>query len=236
MANSANPLVDAEVKSRVLLEMKQSRTKAKEELLTLHTFVKSLEDRIDVIIQQLDHVESKPSPQAVDKAMVIEKLAAMEEQWGKELGMLKVELRRIIVAHLQNTKHVKQQKELIDQLKSMLERHADELQAGKTQLLKLDGLLKANLKQKKLELLFQRLQMVEQRMATTAPFAASVAMFLASPMAPSMPVLPTWPIAGGPFTPLGGTGMQAQPLMNSSALAMAQAHVNGLLGPMGASV
>jgi hypothetical protein len=155
--------------SQLLLQAKKdSESKVKAELKVLNDAMKEMDTRLDALNRQLDEVEAEPR-QAVEQSTVTASLAKLEQQWGKELGKLKQELHQTIFAHNHNADLMKHQKDALDQIRTEIESQkaspaSERVKLAKDKLAKADALLKGQQKQRKLEPLFRRLTVLEQKL------------------------------------------------------------------------
>merc|ERR1719230_1043759 len=131
-----------------------------------------MDGRLDQLLAQLDGIEPQESQEAaLDAEAVGQLLSKVEQQWGQEIRTLKQELHQTILAHNHNADLIKHHKDTIDALR---ERCAKVTGSGaKTaeihqQLNRIDQRLKQQQKQRKLEPLFERLAVLEQRVAAAS--------------------------------------------------------------------
>jgi hypothetical protein len=148
---------------------KDSESKVKAELGAMHAIMGKMDSSIDALVRQLDEIEEAPE-QDVEPQTVAQALAKLEQQWGKELGKLKQELHQTIYAHNHNADLMKHQKDALDAIRTELEMQktpndSDRVKQAKQQLNKADSLLKGQQKARKLEPLFRRLAVIEQKIA-----------------------------------------------------------------------
>eukprot|EP00928_Gymnodinium_smaydae_P053040 TRINITY_DN37123_c0_g1_i1.p1 TRINITY_DN37123_c0_g1~~TRINITY_DN37123_c0_g1_i1.p1 ORF type:complete len:393 (-),score=109.20 TRINITY_DN37123_c0_g1_i1:132-1310(-) len=162
---------------------RDSEAKVKQELKTVTDAMKELDDGLDEMLAQLDQIEASPKQDIVGNAAVTKTLAKVEQSWGKELGKLKQELHQTIFAHNHNADLMKQQKEVLDQIRTRFEAYknpAERLKVAKAQLAKVD-MLKVGKSGTRIEPLFQRLAAIESRIATAnSPAAAAAAAAVAA--------------------------------------------------------
>lgn len=159
--------IGEQVKDLILQAKRDSEAKVKTELKMVNDAMAQMDANLDMLNKQLDDMEESPT-EALEQHTAIKALAKVEQQWGKELGKLKLELHQTIYAHNHNADLLKQQKEALDQIRSEIEGQkqtasADRIKLAKSQLVKMETLQKVS-KGRKLEPLFQRLAAVEQRL------------------------------------------------------------------------
>lgn len=159
---------------------KDTENKVKMELKHILQPMLAMDARLDQLIVQLDGVEAeKPhvrptgegSEPPLDAEVIAQLLSKIEQQWGQEIRTLKQELHQTILAHNHNADLIKHHKDTIDALRercSMLQGSSVKTAEIQQQLQKLDARLKQQQKQRKLEPLFERLGVLEQRVATAA--------------------------------------------------------------------
>merc|ERR1719240_2575486 len=115
-----------------------------------------MDSSLDEVVRQLDQLEGAQNDamEPVDDVAVRKALSDVEAVWGKELNKLKQELHQTIFAHNHNADLMKQQKEVLEQITKEVKERAppssERVKAAKTQLAKVDQLLKATAKQQKL--------------------------------------------------------------------------------------
>jgi len=155
-----------QVKLLLAQARRDSEAKVKNELSSVNEVIQVLDQRLDAMITQLDDAEA---PQVVEQHTVAQALAKVEQQWGKELGKLKQELHQTIFAHNHNADLMKHQKESIDEIRAELEKlkppSPERIKLAKAHLQKTDQLLNSQQRQRRLEPLFQRLAVLERRLA-----------------------------------------------------------------------
>lgn len=156
-----------QVKELIQQAKRDSEAKVKTELKMVNDAMMQMDASLDMLSKQLDEMEESSS-EALEQHVAIKALAKVEQQWGKELGKLKLELHQTIYAHNHNADLLKQQKEALDLIRTEIEGQkptasSERIKNAKTQLAKMDSLQKAS-KGRKLEPLFQRLAAVEQRL------------------------------------------------------------------------
>eukprot|EP00931_Biecheleriopsis_adriatica_P086042 TRINITY_DN6077_c0_g2_i1.p1 TRINITY_DN6077_c0_g2~~TRINITY_DN6077_c0_g2_i1.p1 ORF type:complete len:320 (+),score=110.93 TRINITY_DN6077_c0_g2_i1:104-1063(+) len=167
--------IAAQVQSLLLQAKKESEQKVTAELKLLHSVMQEMDARLDNITKQLDELPQQSRPaEAMEQAAVVQALAKVEQQWGKELRKLKGELHQTIFAHNHNADLMRHQKETLDNICKEIGAHSNsdaasaKVQVAKEQLAKVQNLQKGALKQKKLEPLVQRMAALEQKIAATA--------------------------------------------------------------------
>jgi len=198
-----------------------TENKVKMELKTIRDHMVMMDTRLDQMLAVLDGVEV-PAELPLDADQVGALLSKIEQQWGQEIRTLKEELHQTILAHNHNADLIKHHKDTIDELRSRCTRmqtgsstrSAAEIQV---QLARLDALPKQQQTQRKLEPLFERLALLERKVATAA----------AARRAP-------WQYPGMPPMPPMGMGMRPPMGMGMSQAAM-MSHLGaaGLLGGKG---
>lgn len=220
---------------------KDSESKVKAELGAMHAIMGKMDSSIDALVRQLDEIEEAPE-QAVEPQTVAQALAKLEQQWGKELGKLKQELHQTIYAHNHNADLMKHQKDALDAIRTELEMQktpndSDRVKLAKQQLNKADSLLKGQQKARKLEPLFRRLAVIEQKIAACR-WPGGMMPGMMPGMAPGMGMPPGMGMGlpgmgmgmppGMPGMPMPGMGMPGMPGMPTGAqLAAAAAAAQG---------
>lgn len=178
MQSHISDTIGSQVRQMISQAKNDSEVKVKRELGKVHTWIRTMDEMLDNMLAHLDKTDG-PKVE-VDSATVSQLLAQIEQQWTKELSMLKQELHQTILAHNHNADLMKHQKDMLETVRQQLEQigQADQIDV---QLQKVDVLLKGQPKQKKLEPLFARLAALEQRVAT------SFAMQMSRPAFPMVP-------------------------------------------------
>lgn len=149
----------------------ESEAKVKAELRILHTAMQDLDARLDGMLNQLEELNSTPTTAEapLEQASIVQALAKVEQQWGKELNKLKGELHQTIFAHNHNADLMKHQKETLDQIRTEIDSRSapvpEKLKAAKAQLLKIEQLHKAQQRQRRFEPILQRMAVLEQKVA-----------------------------------------------------------------------
>merc|ERR1719160_1057434 len=107
------------------------------------------------------------------RAVVSKLLQNVEQQWSNELGLLKQELHQTILAHNHNADLMKHQKDMLEAIHHQIDESFPPLRPAhiQAQLQKVDAMLKQQQNKKKLEPLFGRLAVLEQRVAASTSFA-----------------------------------------------------------------
>merc|ERR1719230_1762869 len=134
-----------------------------------------MDGRLDQLLAQLDAMETpRAAEPPLDCEQVTNLLSKIEQQWGQEIMTLKQELHQTILAHNHNADLIKHHKDTIDALR---ERCAKVTGSGAktaeihSQLNRIDQRLKQQQKQRKLEPLFERVAVLEQRVAAATSAA-----------------------------------------------------------------
>jgi hypothetical protein len=198
------------IESQVMRLIEQARhdteSKVKAELKQIVDVMKVLDTRLDSLLAQLDAMETpKAAEPALDVEQVTNLLSKIEQQWGQEIRTLKQELHQTILAHNHNADLIKHHKDTIDGLRQK----CDKIQIGNVktseiqqQLQKLDKSLKQQQKQRKLEPLFDRLAVLEQKVTAAAQQSYRGGYPLMPAMVPPPgPLLPG--VSGHPGVPPG---------------------------------
>lgn len=198
LQNHIADTIGSQVRQMISQAKNDSEVKVKRELSKVHSWICTMDEMLDTMLSHLDKTET---PQVdIESATVRQLLGQIEQQWTKELGLLKQELHQTILAHNHNADLMKHQKDMLETIRQQMEdmgpMHAEQING---QLQKVDILLKGRPKQKNLEPLFQRLAVLEQRVAT------SFAMQMARPPFPLVPP--------GAMLPPGTVGMPPTPGM-----------------------
>mmetsp|Transcript_2381 Transcript_2381/g.4149 ORF Transcript_2381/g.4149 Transcript_2381/m.4149 type:complete len:279 (+) Transcript_2381:2-838(+) len=113
-AIKANIIQD--VQGRLLQAKRETEQKVAAELKFLHNAMHEMDQRLDMLNQRLEDVQM-PQSEMLEDAHVIQSLAKVEQQWGKELGKLKTELHQMIFAHNHNADLMKHQKDTLDKIR-----------------------------------------------------------------------------------------------------------------------
>ncbi|CAK9002408.1 unnamed protein product [Durusdinium trenchii] len=94
----------------------ETERKVSAELKYLHVAMQEMDQRLDSLNKRLEDVPMKKQD-ALEDALIVQALAKVEQQWGKELGKLKTELHQMIYAHNHNADLMKHQKETLDKIR-----------------------------------------------------------------------------------------------------------------------
>jgi len=166
-----------------LLQQARNETegKVKIELKTIIEKIMVMERTLDQLNAQLDAIDppSKDGPAqggAVSAESVGQLLSKVEQQWGQEIKTLKEELHQTILAHNHNADLIKHHKETLDALQERSHKIANQNMKPtdvQAQLNKLDARLKQQQKQRKLEPLLERIQVLESHVARAAQQSAA---------------------------------------------------------------
>lgn len=113
-AIKANIIQD--VQGRLLQAKRETEQKVAAELKFLHNAMHEMDQRLDMLNQRLEEVQM-PQSEMLEDTHVIQSLAKVEQQWGKELGKLKTELHQMIFAHNHNADLMKHQKDTLDKIR-----------------------------------------------------------------------------------------------------------------------
>lgn len=202
LQNHITETIGEQVRQMISQAKNDSEVKVKRELSKVHTWIRKMDEMLDNMIV---HLDANDTPKVeVEMNTVNQLLKSIEQQWSKELGMLKQELHQTILAHNHNADLMRHQKDVLDTIRGQMEdigpMHADQVNA---QLQKVDTVLKGRPKQKNLEPLFQRLATMEQRVAQS----------FAMMTRPHFPLVPP-----GAMLPPGTVGMPP-PLIPPGAMA-----------------
>jgi len=172
--------ISATIEEQVTRMIEQARhdteSKVKMELKSLRDSMIVLDQQLDSMLAQLDAIEPQEQEMPpLQSEIVAQLLSKIEQRWGQEIRTLKQELHQTILAHNHNADLIKQQKDTIDMLRSRsLKVQSTNVKTSdlQTQLAALDARLKQQNKQRKLEPFFERLAILEQKVATAAQSAA----------------------------------------------------------------
>lgn len=167
--------IEAQVSRLIENARVDTEAKVKQELGALRKHLMDMDKRLDQLVVSLDGMDPAESQEAaLDAEAVGQLLSKVEQQWGQEIRTLKQELHQTILAHNHNADLIKHHKDTIDALR---ERCAKVTGSGaKTaeihqQLNRIDQRLKQQQKQRKLEPLFERVAVLEQRVAAATSAA-----------------------------------------------------------------
>lgn len=114
--NNIKATIIQDVQGRLLQAKRETEQKVAAELKFLHNAMHEMDQRLDSLNQRLEDVQM-PKAETLEDAHVIQALAKVEQQWGKELGKLKAELHQMIYAHNHNADLMKHQKETLDKIR-----------------------------------------------------------------------------------------------------------------------
>jgi len=189
-----------------------TESKVKMELKQIRDAMMAMDARLDQLLGQLDGIEpQEPAEPPLDAEAVGQLLSRIEQQWGQEVRTLKQELHQTILAHNHNADLIKHHKDTIDALRERcmkLQGNSVKTSEIQQQLQRLDARLKQQQKQRKLEPLFERLAVLEQRVAAAAQSAAWRYPTMPPVVPPGMPMPPPG-ISPAMMPGLGATGMMA---------------------------
>jgi len=164
--------IENQVKRLIEQARLETENLVKVELKHIRDMMTAIGGNLDQMIVQLDDLESTPSAEApLDGEIIGHILSKIEQQWGQEIKTLKQELHQTIVAHNHNADLIKHHEDSIDSLRDRCVKmqnansKTSEIQA---QLQKVDARLKAQMKLRKLEPLFERLSDLEKKIAVAA--------------------------------------------------------------------
>ncbi|CAE7213725.1 Rpn3 [Symbiodinium sp. KB8] len=139
--------IGQQVQTLLLQAKKESEQKVTAELKLLHHAMQEMDSRLDGLVKQLDDMQVQPNQEALEQAAVVQALAKVEQQWGKELGKLKGELHQTIFAHNHNADLMKYQKETLDKIRQEIDSrnnsNPDKIRAAKAQVAKIETMSKA---------------------------------------------------------------------------------------------
>jgi len=172
--------IGQQVQTLLLQAKKESEQKVTAELKLLHHAMQEMDSRLDGLVKQLDDMQVQPNQEALEQAAVVQALAKVEQQWGKELGKLKGELHQTIFAHNHNADLMKYQKETLDKIRQEIDSrnnsNPDKIRAAKAQVAKIETMSKGAQRQK-LDPLLTRMSALEQKifrwMQSGGPAAAT---------------------------------------------------------------
>jgi len=145
-----------------------TESKVKVELKSIMESMKVMDQRLDVLLGQLEGADAPAAEAALGAEAVNALLQKVEQQWGQEIRTLKQELHQTILAHNHNADLIKHHGDTIDSLRekcSKLNSGCPRSAEIQQQLQRLDARLKQQQKQRKMEPLFERLSALEQRLA-----------------------------------------------------------------------
>eukprot|EP00930_Biecheleria_cincta_P094271 TRINITY_DN8520_c0_g1_i2.p1 TRINITY_DN8520_c0_g1~~TRINITY_DN8520_c0_g1_i2.p1 ORF type:complete len:372 (+),score=69.54 TRINITY_DN8520_c0_g1_i2:3-1118(+) len=168
--------IKATIEAQVSRLLEQARvdteSKVKAELKQIHVAMAAMSDRLDQLLAHLDGVHP---PEQTEAALSAEEvghfLAKTEQQWGQEIRTLKQELHQTILAHNHNADLIKHHKETIDSLRERslkMSGRSTKTADIQAQLQRLNERLKQQEKHRKLEPLFERISVLEMRLAAAA--------------------------------------------------------------------
>uniref|UniRef100_A0A7S2ADP2 Uncharacterized protein n=1 Tax=Alexandrium andersonii TaxID=327968 RepID=A0A7S2ADP2_9DINO len=144
-----------------------TESKVKMELKTIRDAMLAMDARLDQLLGQLEGLDPAESLEPkLDADAVGTLLSKIEQQWGQEIRTLKQELHQTILAHNHNADLIKHHKDTIDSLREKamkMQTPAVKTSELQQHLARLDQRLKQQQKQRKLEPLFERLTVLEQR-------------------------------------------------------------------------
>lgn len=210
--------IEAQVHRLIEQAQQDTQAKVRMELKSIRDAMVSMDQRLDQLLEQIDRIEpQEPAEAPLDAEAVGDVLSKIEQQWGREVRTLKQELHQTILAHNHNADLIKHHKDTIDALRERcvkLQNNNMKTSEIPQQLQRLDVRLKQQQqKQRKLEPLFERLAVLEQRVAVAVQVAQG-AMWRYPAMPPGVP-LPGVPqgIPAGMMPGMGvppGMGMMQQ--------------------------
>lgn len=165
--------IGQQVQALLLQAKKESEAKVTTELRHFHSAMQEVDARLDQIAKQLDELDNDgPRPDVLEQSSVVQALAKVEQQWGKELCKLKSELHQTIFAHNHNADLMKHQKETLDQIRQEIDmrsapsQNSESMRMAKSVLQKADAWQKSSVsRSKKSEPILQRLTALEQKVA-----------------------------------------------------------------------
>lgn len=170
MQKQISGTIEGQVAQLIDAARHDTESKVKMELKILVDAMRGMDARLDQLLVQLDGVDApaKAAEPPMDAEAVNALLSKVEQQWGQQIRMLKQELHQTILAHNHNADLIKHHKDTIDSLREK----CTKLMSNNTkttdiqqQLQNLDARLKQQQKQRKLEPIFERLTVLEQRVA-----------------------------------------------------------------------
>ncbi|CAE7390470.1 unnamed protein product [Symbiodinium sp. CCMP2456] len=224
--------IGQQVQTLLLQAKKESEQKVTAELKLLHHAMQEMDSRLDGLVKQLDDMQVQPNQEALEQAAVVQALAKVEQQWGKELGKLKGELHQTIFAHNHNADLMKYQKETLDKIRQEIDSRStsnpDKIRAAKAQVAKIETMSKGAQRQK-LDPLLMRMSALEQKifrwMQSGGPAAAA-----------KYPAVPGVGLAGLGSTPSATRAMAKQQSVLTQGIAglsLAENPYYGLAGSEG---
>lgn len=221
--------IEAQVQRLIEQARRDTESKVKMELKTIHDAMVVIDQTLDNLIVQLDSMEPQATAEPpMDAEVVGQLLSKVEQQWGQEIRTLKQELHQTILAHNHNADLIKHHKDTIDALRERairMQNSKERTSEVQQNLQKLDAKLKQQQqKQKKLEPLFERLTALEQKVNASAGAWARYGGGAPPALPPGIPpaVMP------GMLPGMSSAQMQMMAAMRSgkagTAAAAAQAH------------
>eukprot|EP00927_Polykrikos_kofoidii_P070166 TRINITY_DN660_c0_g2_i1.p1 TRINITY_DN660_c0_g2~~TRINITY_DN660_c0_g2_i1.p1 ORF type:complete len:378 (+),score=104.76 TRINITY_DN660_c0_g2_i1:82-1215(+) len=163
--------IETQVQKLIEQARLDTESKVKKELKLICDSMMVIDVALDQLLAQLDGIEPSDHVETpIDSEAAGQLLSKIEQQWGQEIRTLKQELHQTILAHNHNADLIKHHKDTIDALRDRCQKLQNPTKTGEIQqqLQKLDARLKQQQKQRKLEPLFERLSVLEQRVAASA--------------------------------------------------------------------
>jgi hypothetical protein len=213
-----------------------TESKVKTELKSIRDVMMPMDNMLDMMLAEITRLENEQQDLPIMGAEAVgQHLSKVEQQWGQEIRTLKQELHQTILAHNHNADLIKHHKDTID----ALQERCQKLKGGDTgktseqlqrKLATLDQHMKQQSKQRKLEPLFERLRLVEERIAKGMHsgwhnYSAMSAMTHGMSIPPGINPAMMPPGMGGPAIPgkmpATGKGTGAKGTAGAAALAKA---------------
>lgn len=171
--------IEAQVARLLEQARRDTEAKVKTELGQIYSAMMNMDQRLNVILSQVEVIERQEHEPHLDTDAIRGHLSKVEKTWGQEIRQLKQELHQTILAHNHNADLIKHHKDTIDHL----QRRCNELRSGDAKtaeglqrLQRLDKVMKQQApKMPKVEPLMQRVNILEQRIAASAAASAAAA-------------------------------------------------------------
>mmetsp|Transcript_26159 Transcript_26159/g.49118 ORF Transcript_26159/g.49118 Transcript_26159/m.49118 type:complete len:320 (-) Transcript_26159:328-1287(-) len=229
--------ISQQVQTLLLQAKKESEQKVTAELKLLHNVMQEMDARLDNLIKQLDETQVPPKTEALEQGAVVQALAKVEQQWGKELGKLKGELHQTIFAHNHNADLMKYQKETLDKIRQEIDARGnanpEKIKAAKAQVAKIETMSKGAQKQK-LDPLLQRMAVLEQKIYRWVQSGGALGHATAAAKYPAVPGVPAG--FGAAAAVASSRALAAKPPMLAQGIAglsLAESPFYGMTGSEG---